>query len=86
MSLSSLVVGALTVSTLHAILPSHWLTVVLVGNAWGWSKNKIMRLVFLAGSGHVLMTTMLGIAAASEARKDWRKFIKIKPKLSNLFV
>lgn len=69
MSLSSLVVGALTVSTLHAILPSHWLTFVLVGSAQGWSKSKIMRLVFLAGSGHVLMTTILGLATASIAKE-----------------
>lgn len=69
MSFSSLIIGALTVSMVHAILPSHWLTFVLVGSAQGWSKGKIMRLAFLAGSGHVLMTTMLGLATASIAKE-----------------
>jgi len=68
MSLSSLIVGALTISTLHAILPDHWLTFVLVGSAQRWSRSKILRLVFLAGSGHILMTTLLGLAAASIAK------------------
>ncbi len=68
MSLSSLIVGALTISTIHAILPSHWLTFVLVGSAQRWSKSKIMRIVFLAGSGHVLMTTILGLITASIAK------------------
>lgn len=69
MSFRSLIVGSLTLSTFHAILPSHWLTFVLVGSAQGWSNSKILRLVFLAGTGHVLMTTLLGLAAASIAKE-----------------
>lgn len=68
MSLASLIVSALTISILHAILPDHWLTFVLVGSAQRWSKSKIIRLVFLAGGGHVLLTTMLGLAIASIAK------------------
>jgi nickel/cobalt exporter len=68
MSFNSVIVGALTVSMFHAILPDHWLTFVLVGSAQRWSRSKIMRLVFLAGSGHVLLTTMLGLATASIAK------------------
>lgn len=68
MSFNSLIVGALTISIFHAVLPSHWLTFVLVGSAQRWSKRKIMRLMFLAGSGHVLMTTILGLVAASIAK------------------
>lgn len=68
MGLNSLIIGTLTISIFHAVLPSHWLTFVLVGSAQRWSKRKIMRLMFLAGSGHVLMTTILGLVAASIAK------------------
>jgi len=68
MSLAGLIVSALTISVLHAILPDHWLTFVLVGSAQRWSKRKIIRLVFLAGGGHVLLTTMLGLVIASIAK------------------
>ncbi len=46
MSFNSVIVGALTVSMLHAILPDYRLTFVLVGSAQRWNRSKIMRLVF----------------------------------------
>jgi len=68
-NLVTLVVGAVTISILHALLPSHWLAFVLVGSAQGWRGSKIMRIAFLAGSGHVLMTILLGLTAALLAQK-----------------
>lgn len=68
MGLSSLIVGAITISILHAHTPSHWLTFVLVGGAQGWSRGRVMRLAILAGGGHVAMTTILGLAAAIIAK------------------
>lgn len=68
MDLFTLIGGAVTISTLHALLPSHWLVFVLVGSAEGWPQSKIMKIALLAGSGHVAMTTMLGLAAATVAR------------------
>ena len=68
MNLVTLVVGAVTISTLHALLPSHWLAFVFVGSAQGWPGSKIMKIALLAGSGHVAMTTLLGLATATVAR------------------
>jgi len=67
MNLISLITGAVTISILHALLPSHWLAFVLVGNAQGWHGSKIMKIALLAGSGHVTMTTILGLAAGTIA-------------------
>lgn len=77
MSLDSLVIGTLTISIFHALIPSHWLTFVLVGSTQRWSKRKIMRLVFLAGSGHVIMTTILGLVAASIAKWVFQNLVYI---------
>lgn len=68
MNVSGLIFGTLTISLFHAVLPSHWLTFVLVGSAQKWEKRKILKLIFLAGSGHVLLTTVLGLVAASLAK------------------
>lgn len=68
MNFSGLIFGTLTISLFHAALPSHWLTFVLVGSAQKWGKRKILKLIFLAGSGHVLLTTVLGLVAASLAK------------------
>jgi nickel/cobalt transporter (NicO) family protein len=56
-----LTLAGLSVSFLHAILPNHWLPFVLAGRAQRWSLGKTLWVVTLAGGGHVLITTVLGI-------------------------
>jgi len=55
------IVAGLSVSFLHAILPNHWLPFVLAGRAQKWSIGKTLSVVTLAGGGHVLITTLLGV-------------------------
>lgn len=64
MEIYGLLMGAMTISIFHAILPNHWLPFVLVGNAQNWENKKIIRIAFLAGGGHVFMTVILGIIVA----------------------
>jgi len=58
---TSLVLAGLSVSFFHAILPNHWLPFVLAGRAQRWSMGKTLSVVTLAGGGHVLITTLLGV-------------------------
>ncbi|MCK5291138.1 MAG: hypothetical protein KAR39_03860 [Thermoplasmata archaeon] len=64
MEIYGLLVGAIAISILHAALPNHWLPFVLVGRAQKWDDKKILRISFLAGTGHVVMTGVFGIIAA----------------------
>ncbi len=57
----SMVVAGLSVSFFHAILPNHWLPFVLAGRAQRWSLGKTLSIATLAGGGHVVITTVLGI-------------------------
>ncbi len=52
------------VAFLHAAIPTHWLPFVVIGRARGWSRRQIMAAVALAGSGHIVATTMLGVGLA----------------------
>jgi len=52
----------LGLSLLHGVLPNHWLPFVAVGRAQGWSRGKTLSVLLLAGGGHVLATSVLGIA------------------------
>lgn len=52
------------VAALHAALPTHWLPFVMIGRARGWSRRRTLGAVALAGGGHILATTVLGIALA----------------------
>tara|TARA_Y100000588_G_scaffold345751_1_gene393259 strand:- start:9 stop:707 length:699 start_codon:yes stop_codon:yes gene_type:complete len=63
--LMSLAGAGLAVSFLHAILPNHWLPFVLAGRAQKWTEAKTLSVVLVAGGGHVLMTTILGVLIVS---------------------
>ena len=58
---AGLILAGLSVSLLHAILPNHWLPFVLAGRAQRWSMSRTLMMVAVAGGGHVLITTLLGI-------------------------
>lgn len=57
----SLVLAGLSVSFFHAVLPNHWLPFVLAGRAQRWSMGKTLWITAMAGGGHVLITTLLGV-------------------------
>lgn len=52
----------LTVALLHAALPTHWLPFVLAGRAQKWSFKRTASILFIAGAGHVLTTSLIGAA------------------------
>ena len=62
--LLTLTATGFSVAALHAALPTHWLPFVVIGRARGWSRRRTLGAVALAGGGHILATTVLGIALA----------------------
>lgn len=52
------------VAFLHAAIPTHWLPFVAIGRARGWTQRQVLFAVALAGGGHVLATTVLGVGLA----------------------
>ncbi len=60
-----LFLGMLLIALLHALLPTHWLSFVLVARAQGWRRSKMMRVVLASGFGHVTTTTIVGLLAAA---------------------
>ncbi len=64
-SISALLLGTLSISALHALIPSHWLAFALVGRTQRWSVGRTLGLTALAGTGHLLMTVLLGLAVAT---------------------
>lgn len=59
--LLSIAATGLTVAFLHAAIPTHWLPFVLAARAQRWSAGRTLAITALAGFGHVLFTTVLGV-------------------------
>src|SRR5690606_17746735 len=47
-----------------AAIPTHWVPFVLVGRARGWTRARTLGVTLAAGSGHVLLTGLLGLLIA----------------------
>ncbi|HWA09381.1 MAG TPA: hypothetical protein VG838_08030 [Opitutaceae bacterium] len=62
--LASVAATGFTVAFFHAAIPTHWLPFVLVARARGWTRARALGVVALAGVGHVLLTSLLGLAIA----------------------
>jgi nickel/cobalt transporter (NicO) family protein len=71
-----IVTGA-TVSLLHAALPTHWLPFVLAAKTQKWPYRKVLAILLIAGSGHILTTTAIGAAVVWFSMKLNDNFEKI---------
>lgn len=61
--LITLLFAAVTVGSLHALAPDHWVPFSVLGRARGWSAGRTVRLTLLCGLGHVSVSAAFGIAA-----------------------
>lgn len=57
----NLLIGSILLGSVHAAIPNHWLPVVLIGRAEGWSARETLGVVALSGFFHTLSTVVLGI-------------------------
>lgn len=63
-----LIAGAVGISFLHALMPTHWASFVFVGKAQGWSQMKTLTVAAVSGCTHVLMTLGVGWAVVLVGR------------------
>jgi nickel/cobalt exporter len=61
---TTLVITGFTVAFLHAAIPTHWLPFVVAARAQRWNNGKTLAITGVAGAGHVLFTTGLGVLVA----------------------
>lgn len=62
--LTTIALTGFGVAFFHAAIPTHWLPFVLASRAQRWSHAKTLAVTALAGSGHVLVTAVLGLLIA----------------------
>lgn len=60
--LYQLIIGTVTISVLHALIPSHWLPILAFERKFNWSKEQTLRITVISALAHALSTVLLGIA------------------------
>ena len=56
-----LVIGSFLLSLVHALIPNHWIPMVLIGKAEQWPKQQVLFITALAGLAHASSTILLGV-------------------------
>ena len=59
--MNAILYGSLTLSMLHALIPSHWLPFVLIGQSEHWTLRRTLTVTSVAGLAHTVSTTLLGV-------------------------
>ena len=57
----SILAGAFLVSVAHAILPDHWLPLILISRAEKWSQAETLWITALVTIPHLVSTILLGL-------------------------
>jgi nickel/cobalt exporter len=60
-----LIFSAAFVGLVHSLAPGHWLPVVLLAKSRRWTTQKALQGAVVAASGHILVSTLLGIATVA---------------------
>ncbi|MEO7982596.1 MAG: hypothetical protein ABI688_00815 [Bacteroidota bacterium] len=57
----NIIIGSLLISLLHAVIPNHWLPVLVIGRKESWGLGETSRVTFIAGMAHVISTIIIGL-------------------------
>ncbi len=55
-----LLFAAASVGILHMSAPDHWVTLVALGRASGWTRSRLMGVGVMTAVGHVALSVLLG--------------------------
>ncbi len=60
--LTTIAITGFGIAFFHAAIPTHWLPFVLTARVQKWNRAKTIAVTALAGTGHVAITALLGVA------------------------
>jgi nickel/cobalt transporter (NicO) family protein len=59
--MTTLFIGSIVLSVLHALIPNHWLPVLAISRKEKWTLGQTTSVTFLSGLAHALSTVLLGV-------------------------
>jgi hypothetical protein len=58
-----LAAAAVTLASIHALAPDHWMPLAALARAQGWSATRTARVTTACGFAHVTVSVVLGLVA-----------------------
>lgn len=59
--MTQILLGSLLLSAIHALIPNHWIPLVAIGRAEGWSRSETLTITGITGLAHVTSTILIGV-------------------------
>ena len=56
----SIIIGSILLSLVHAVIPNHWIPIVLLGKSEHWTFKETTAVAAISGFAHVLSTIVIG--------------------------
>jgi nickel/cobalt exporter len=81
--ISQLIIGTLTISILHALIPSHWIPILAFEKKFSWTKEQTLRITIISALAHALSTVLLGIAIGLLSFKVSKEYENISTIISS---
>ncbi len=54
-------IGSIILSTIHALIPNHWLPLIAIGKTEKWTQGQTLWATAITGVAHTLSTIIIGI-------------------------
>lgn len=65
MDMIQVLLGALLLSVIHALMPDHWIPLVMIGRTEKWSRVETSWVTALTAIPHIISTILVGIAVGT---------------------
>jgi hypothetical protein len=59
--MQQILLGSLALSLVHAAIPNHWVPLVVIARAEGWSRARALQVTAIAGAAHTASTIGIGV-------------------------
>lgn len=66
--------AAVTIATLHALAPDHWMPLAALARAQGWTPARTARIAAGCGFAHVTVSVALGVAGLAFGVRIFERF------------
>ncbi|MBK7667549.1 MAG: hypothetical protein IPJ32_09555 [Sphingobacteriaceae bacterium] len=83
---SQLIIGTLTISILHALIPSHWIPILAFEKKFSWTRQQTLRITIISALAHALSTVLLGIAIGLLSFKVTKEYEHISTIVSSVIL